>query len=1180
MKCYYILYPSYEDLVHLATVFQFPKMLLQVIFALSLVSMYTVGVFSFDSFSSLNHRKQLHSVEEEVESLLKWKSTLGNQSHSYLHSWKRSSIANTTSPCKWFGITCNNEESVTELNLTNSNLQGTLQSFNFSSFANCVSLDLSINKLFGSIPPQIGNLSKLTYLDLSINNFSGQIPVEIGFLTNMSLLGISQNQISGSIPASICNLNNLTILYLDGNKLSGYIPQDIGKLISLTDLEFSRNYLIGQIPTSICNLSNLNTLYLYENKLSGYIPQEIGKLKSLVKLEVTTNNLSGPIPASICNLSNLNILYLFENKLSGYIPQEIGRLKSLVDLELSRNNLGGPIPAYICNLSNLNILYLHTNKLSGKIPQEIGKLKSLVDLRLSKNDLSGPIPASIGNLGQLTTLDLSENKISGNIPLKIGKLRSLTSLELYTNNLIGQVPISLCKLTNLRNLSMFGNHLSGTIPQDIGRLQSLSDLQLAGNNFSGQIPISICNLSNLNILHLFKNKFSGGIPQGIGNLRSLTQLNLAKNNLIGSIPTSLCNLSNLKLLALFENQLSGSIPEEIGKLNSLMDLELSVNYLTGPIPSSICNLSNLNILYLDENQLSGTIPLDIARLGSLSDFQIHKNNLVGQIPASLCNSTVGMLQHLYLFENQLSGPIPKQLGECSNLLELDLSTNNLNGSIPIEIGGLISIQILLDLSQNELSGEIPSDFGKLNKLERLNLSHNILSGSIPSSFVEMLSLTTVYISYNELSGPIPNIKAFRDAPFDALKNNSGLCGNHSGGFKPCNSSVIIRRKKDKPRLALIILVPLFGSLFLLFTFFAIYFCLRKRLARNLAQADQATATNPRSNIFSVQDYDGKLVFEEIIEATENFDTKYCIGTGGYGSVYKAELSTGQVFAVKKLHPSDEDSDIIDHKPFESEVQALTEIRHKNIVKLFGFCSSVERQISFLVYEFVERGSLNKILCDAEQAVEFDWIKRLRFIKGTADALAYMHHDCIPAIVHRDISSNNVLLDFEYKARVSDFGTARILKPDSSNWTSLAGTYGYVAPELAYTMKVTEKCDVYSFGVLVLEVLHGRHPSEIITLLSPELLPTSSSTSTSNVRNKKNIMLKDILDECLDAPTDVVKKEIMYFVKVALSCLRCDPHTRPTMQEASAELSRSAQSRPTSGKPFEAVTLGDLLTGDL
>ncbi|XP_026411182.1 MDIS1-interacting receptor like kinase 2-like [Papaver somniferum] len=206
-------------------------------------------------------------------------------------------------------------------------------------------------------------------------------------------------------------------------------------------------------------------------------------------------------------------------------------------------------------------------------------------------------------------------------------------------------------------------------------------------------------------------------------------------------------------------------------------------------------------------------------------------------------------------------------------------------------------------------------------------------------------------------------------------------------------------------------------------------------------------------------------------------------------------------------------------------------------------------------------------------MEFDWIKRVRFIKGAANAFAYMHHDCIPAIVHRDISSSNILLDAEYDARVSDFGTARMLKPDSSNWTSLAGTYGYVAPELAYTMKVTEKCDVYSCGVIILEVLMGRHPSEIITLLSQNLL---SSSSSSNVG--QNIRLIDILDQCIEAPTDeVVKKEITYLVKVGFSCLRSDPCTRPSMQEVSVELALSPKSRIDFAKPSEIITLGDILS---
>ncbi|XP_026420008.1 probable leucine-rich repeat receptor-like protein kinase At1g35710 [Papaver somniferum] len=260
------------------------------------------------------------------------------------------------------------------------------------------------------------------------------------------------------------------------------------------------------------------------------------------------------------------------------------------------------------------------------------------------------------------------------------------------------------------------------------------------------------------------------------------------------------------------------------------------------------------------------------------------------------------------------------------------------------------------------------------------------------------------------------------------------------------------------------------------------------------------------NPFSVWNYEGKIVYEDIIEATEDFDTTYCIGTGGYGSVYKAELSTGQVVAVKKLHSSDEDSEILDLKSFESEVHALTEIRHRNIVKLFGFCSNLEMRISFLVYEFVERGSLKNVLSDGVLAVEFDWIKR----EPTDMLLQLAIH------IHLFVNINDVA-------------------------------------ELAYTMKVTEKCDVYSFGVIILEVLMGRHPSEIITLLSQV---RHSSSFLDDIG--KNIRLRDILDQSIAAPPNVVQNDIMCTVKVGFSCLRGDPLTRPTMEEVSAMLNSSEQ----------------------
>ncbi|RZC85028.1 hypothetical protein C5167_047813 [Papaver somniferum] len=1010
-------------------------------------------------------------VEEQVDALLEWKSTLINDTHSLLPSWKRNS---TESPCKWYGITCNKEGSVAKLNITGLGLQGTLHNFDFSSLSSSFdSLDLSQNKLFSSIPSQISNLSKLTHLDLSANNFSGHIPLEIVSLTSLRYLDLGENQISG------------------------FIPQKIGNLYFLTDLGLYSNNLTGSIPTSVCNLTNLTRLSIYKNQISGVIPHDIGRLSSLTLLNLASNDLNGSIPTSLTNLTSLNTLFLQDNQLSGIIPQDIGRLSSLI------------------------YLLVNENQLTGTIPQDIGKLRSLSFLYMSLNKLTGPIPASVGNL------------------------RNLSHLVLFTNQLNGSVPMEINNLTQLKLLYLSDNNFSGYLPQNVCQTGILEEFSAADNSFTGPIPRSLRNCTSLRVFELGNNELVDNITEAFHVYPYLTWFMMSNNKFYGELSKHWGDCQNLTFLFFSGNNISGSIPSEMGKLKILGQL------------------------YLDSNNLVGKIPEELFGLSSLIELDLSKNKLSGRL-----SSAVGMLsslQSLDLSTNKLIGSIPRQLGECSKLLSVNLSTNSFNETIPPEIGNLDSIQILLDLSYNDLSGKIPSTLGKLSKLIKLNLSHNKLSGSIPSSFDQMLSLTTVDVSYNELSGPVPNIKAFENASVDALKNNKGFCGDKSRGFNPCNTTAVIERNEKKDnKLFLIILLPLFASLFLLFILCAILFRLRKRSVRNAAGSDRATTT--RRNLFSVWNYDGKIVFEDIIEATEDFDTKYCIGTGGYGSVYKAELSTGQVVAVKKLHPSDEDSEGFELKSFESEVHALTEIRHRNIVKLFGYYSNLETRISFLVYEFVERGSLKDVLSDGAQAAEFDWKKRLRFIAGTANALAYMHHDCVPALIHRDISSNNVLLDSEYEARVSDFGTSRILKPDSSNWTSLAGTYGYVAPELAYTMRVTEKCDVYSFGVIILEVLMGKHPSEIITLLSQILL---SSTPLSDVG--ENIRLRDILDQCIEAPTGAVQKEILHIVKVGFSCLQDDPCTRPTMQEVSAELQMlSVQSREDLAKPFEMITLRDMV----
>ncbi|KAI5016031.1 hypothetical protein ZWY2020_005763 [Hordeum vulgare] len=316
---------------------------------------------------------------------------------------------------------------------------------------------------------------------------------------------------------------------------------------------------------------------------------------------------------------------------------------------------------------------------------------------------------------------------------------------------------------------------------------------------------------------------------------------------------------------------------------------------------------------------------------------------------------------------------------------------------------------------------------------------------------------------------------------------------------------------------------------------------------------QEDVTAEGRDLFSVWNFHGRLAFDDIVRATQNFDDKYIIGTGGYGKVYKAQLQDGQLVAVKKLHHTEEELD--DERRFRSEMEILSQIRQRSIVKMYGFCS--HPAYKFLVYDYIQQGSLHGTLENEELAKELDWQKRIALATDVAQAISYLHHECSPPIIHRDITSNNILLDTSLKAFVSDFGTARILKPDSSNWSALAGTYGYIAPELSYTSVVTEKGDVYSFGVVVLELVMGKHPRNLL------------DGSLSN--GEQSMMVKDILDQRPTTPITTEESSLALLIKLALSCLESSPQARPTMQEAYQTLIQQPSSSSRS-VPFSTLIL--------
>ncbi|KAF7068001.1 hypothetical protein CFC21_073801 [Triticum aestivum] len=431
---------------------------------------------------------------------------------------------------------------------------------------------------------------------------------------------------------------------------------------------------------------------------------------------------------------------------------------------------------------------------------------------------------------------------------------------------------------------------------------------------------------------------------------------------------------------------------------------------------------------------------------------------------------------------------------------------------------LVNLQELLDLSDNSFASVIPSQLSGLSMLEVLNLSHNALKGSIPPSFQRMFSLLSIDVSFNKLEGSVPQSRLFEEAPIEWFMQNKQLCGVVRG-LPPCDLTESGGRKK-KPRAILLAIIPVVVS-FLFITALLTLQCKRRKPKVECANELQQT------KLFAIWNFHGGDMYRQIVDTTENFSDAHCIGFGSSGSVYRAQLPTCKIFAVKKIHTIEED------ELFNREIDALMHIRHRNIVKLFGYCSATQGR--FLLYEYMERGSLAASLRTKETAIELDWTRRLNIVQDVAHALSYMHHDCFAPIVHRDITSNNILLDLEFRACISDFGIAKILDVDGSNCTRLAGTKGYLAPELAYTTRVTEKCDIYSFGVLVLELFMGHHPGDFLSSLSS--------------MDKKSTIPKYLLDTRLPLPKAEIANEIFKVISIAVRCIEPDPLHRPTMQDA-------------------------------
>ncbi|MCO5572187.1 hypothetical protein L7F22_025938 [Adiantum nelumboides] len=800
-----------------------------------------------------------------------------------------------------------------------------------------------------------------------------------------------------------------------------------------------------------------------------------------------------------------------------------------------------------CNGARITQLQLKNAGLEGTLPSTLNRLTNLEQIALQGNSFSGPLP-SFSGLSLLTSAYLGSQQFSS-IPADFFKdLNSLTVLSLEDNPL---------------------NASSGwSLPDDLTSSTSLTILLLTNTTLRGEIPSFLGNLTSLQELRLAYNQLSGSLPDSFANLAQLTRLELNNQGLPGSLTGSITvvgSMPSLKTLWLQVNGFSGTIPPALGSAVSLVECRLNDNKFVGMVPSTFATSTSLQYLSLQNNMLVGPV-LAIPSISNGSSYLYSGNNFCVKKLGVLCAAEVTAL---LLFLDGVNYP--------TSLLNSWVGNNLCASWQGITCDSSQKNVIAINLPKSKLTGTISPSLGNFTSLSKLILSGNNLTGTIPASLTKLSALVLVDVSNNNLYGPVPVFNT-NQVKLDTSGNpNIGITmpdsGNSNSGSNGASSSTG-GKKSSVSTGAIVGIVVGVGALLLAGALFAfLYKRRRKRFGRvqspNTVYLQPANDNNgggaemvkitvnpstgngvhttrsnsgPSDNVQVLEVGNLVISIQLLRNVTNNFSEENVLGKGGFGVVYKGELDDGTKIAVKRMIASVVSNKGLDE--FQAEIAVLTKVRHRHLVALLGYC--VEGNERLLVYEYMPKGTLSQHLFEWKKLdlPPLSWEKRLSIALDMARGVEYLHGLAHKSFIHRDLKPSNVLLGYDYRAKVSDFGLVK-LAPEgkTSVETRLAGTFGYLAPEYAVTGRVTTKSDVFSFGVMLMELLTGRKALDETQSEENMHLVTWFRRLSGNKES-----LFNAIDPVIEVK-DETRQSILIVAELAGHCTAREPHKRPDMSHA-------------------------------